>query len=135
MKEVMPYEKFEKIMKTIINFSEKREKVGKFVEDELATSSFCIIDFGCDIETVLTNLLADEFKCWFGNDADNDGTCTWWKKKHYGTDNDIEYWLYGFDFVKDSKKCVYDKEGNEIIITSLRQLYDYLISNLTEDKK
>lgn len=122
---VMPFEKFERIMNTLIKFKDKREKISDFIETEIATASFCVCDIGNDLETTLTSLLADEFKCWFGKHSESDGTCEWWKYHEYGLDNDIEYWLYG-SLSGDEKKVVYDKDGTEIDITDLKDFYRYL---------
>ena len=121
---VMPFEKFERIMNTLIKFKDKRERISDFVEKEIATASFCVCDIGTDLETIITSLLADEFKCWFGKHSE-DGNCEWWQYKEYGLDNDIEYWLYG-SLSEDEKKVVYDKDGTEIDITDLKDFYQYL---------
>ena len=119
------FEKFERIMNTLIEFKNKREKISDFIESEIATSSFCVCDIGNDIENVIANLLADEFKCWYGKHSETDGTCEWWKYREYGLANDIEYWLYG-SLSMDEEKVVYDKDGTEIDITSLENFYKYL---------
>ena len=45
---VMPFEKFERIMNTLIKFKDKRERISDFVEKEIATASFCVCDIGTD---------------------------------------------------------------------------------------
>ena len=123
---VMPFEKFERIMNTLIKFKDKRERISDFVEKEIATASFCVCDIGTDLETIITSLLSDEFKCWFGKHTEEaDRTCEWWKYHEYGLDNDIEYWLYG-SLSTDEKKVVYDKDGTEIDITDLKDFYRFL---------
>lgn len=133
-KMVMPFEKFEKIMNELLNFKSKRERISNFIETEIATSSFCVCDIGSELEDTLMYLLADEFSCWFGKESKKDGTCQWWTYKGYGLDNDIAYWMYGFDLNSKDKKYLYDGQGNEIDITTLKDLYNYLCSRLQFDK-
>lgn len=121
----MPFEKFEAIMTTIMEFDKKRERISDFMEKEISTSTYCICDVGSEVETALISLLADEFKCWYGKNSEK-GLCKWWESTR-NDENDIEYWLYGFIHEED-KKCIYDKEGNEIKIRTLKEFYDYLCS-------
>lgn len=127
MKEPIPFEKFKAIMNTIMAFDEKRDRFSKFIEDEISTSTYCIVDFGSEVESALVNLLADEFKCWYAfQERDYD----WWNSTS-GIENDIESWLYSISDVKTI--TVNDKE---IDITSLESFYEFLVDqynkNLTE---
>ena len=83
MKEPMSFEKFKAIMNTIVTFNEKQDKFSKFIEEEIATSTFCVVDFGSEVESALINLLADEFNCWYSfKDRDYD----WWNDS-FGIEN------------------------------------------------
>lgn len=128
MQEPMSFEKFKAIMNIIMTFDEKREKFSKFIESEIATSTFCIVDFGCEVESALISLLADKFKCWYSfQDRDYD----WWNDTS-GLENDIEAWLYS---ISDEPKVITinDIQYN---IDSLESFYEYLVkqynSNLTQ---
>ena len=124
----MPFEKFENIMNTIIEFDKKRNRISDFIEKEISTSTYCVVDVGSEVETTLINLLADEFNCWYGKESKEDGSCNWWTyNKGYGLENDIEYWLYSFIMDEDNK-CLYDKDGNEIKVNTLKDFYNYLCS-------
>ena len=128
MKEPMSFEKFKAIMSIIITFGEKRDRVSKFIEDEISTSTFCIVDFGSEVESALVNMLADEFKCWYAfQERDYD----WWNSTT-GIENDIEAWLYSIS--DEPKKITIDDK--EIDVNSLESFYEFLVDqynkNLTE---
>ena len=128
MKEPMSFEKFKAIMNIIITFDEKRDRVSKFIEDEISTSTYCIVDFGSEVESALVNMLADEFKCWYAfQERDYD----WWNSTT-GIENDIEAWLYSI-FDEPKKITIDDKE---IDVNSLESFYEFLVDqynkNLTE---
>ena len=120
----MSFGKFKAIMSTILNFDNKRERFSKFIEEEISTSTFCIVDFGSEVESALVNLLADEFNCWYSfKDRDYD----WWNDS-FGIENDIEAWLYN---ISDEPKVitVNDKEKD---ITSLESFYEFLVEQYNE---
>ena len=131
MKEPMPFEKFKAIMTTIMTFDEKRNRFSKFIEEEISTSTYCIVDFGSEVEAALIGLLADEFKCWF---AFQEREFDWWNSTN-NIDNDIENWLYS---LSDNKTItVKDKEFD---VNSLESFYNFLVMqyndqcNLTDSK-
>ena len=124
MKEPMSFEKFKAIMNVIVAFDEKRDKFSKFIEEEISTSTFCVVDFGSDVESALVNLLADEFNCWYSfKDRDYD----WWNDS-FGIENDIEAWLYS---ISDGTKVI-TVNGKEKDITSLESFYEFLVEQYNE---
>lgn len=125
MKEPMTFEKFKAIMNTIIAFDKKRDKFSSFIEEEIATSTFCLVDFGSEIESTLVNLLADEFKCWysFGDREDFD----WWNST-LSIENDIEAWLY---CISEEPKII-TVNGVEKNIDSLESFYEFLVEQYNE---
>lgn len=125
MQEPMPFEKFKAIMNTIQNFNNKRERFSKFIEEEISTSTYCIVDFGSEVESTLINLLADEFKCWYSfKDRDYD----WWNDS-FGIENDIEAWLYS---ITDDVKTI-TVNDKEVDITSLESFYEFLVKQYHEN--
>ena len=131
MKEPMSFDKFRYIMNVIIEFGKKRDRFSNFIEEEISTSTYCIVDFGNEVESTLINLLADEFKCWYSfKDRDYD----WWNDS-FGIENDIEAWLYN---ISDEPKII-EVNGKTVDIESLEAFYEFLVQqyndkfNLTED--
>lgn len=125
MKEPMSFEKFKAIMSVIIAFDEKRNKFSKFIEEEISTSTYCIVDFGSEVEGALINLLADEFKCWYKfQDRDYD----WWNGAQ-GIENDIEAWLYS---ISDEPKTI-TVNNVERNIDSLESFYEFLVEQYNEN--
>ena len=129
MKEPMSFEKFKVIMNIIIAFNEKRDKFSKFIEEEISTSTYCIVDFGSEVEEALINLLADEFNCWYSFQERREHD--WWNST-IGIENDIEAWLYS---ISDEPKVI-TINGVERNIDSLESFYEFLVEqyheNLTE---
>lgn len=125
MKEPMTFEKFRAIMNILIAFNEKRDKFSKFIEEEISTSTYCIVDFGSEVEGALINLLADEFKCWY---AFQERDFDWWNGA-LGIENDIEAWLYT---ISDEPKTitVNDVERN---VDSLESFYEFLVEQYNEN--
>ena len=124
MKEPMTFEKFKAIMNTIMAFDEKRDKFSKFIEEEISTSTYCIVDFGNEVECALINLLADEFNCWytFGDRKEYD----WWNSI-WNIENDIESWLYSMEEPKEI--TVNDVTKN---VDSLESFYEFLVEQYNE---
>lgn len=139
MTEVMPFEKFEYVMKQIQEYEAKKDRISDFLEKEICSDSYCFFNVGEDLAHTLTCFLADEFNCWYncnyvnpavdelkneiGIEPDNRTESTypkWWDKSVRSWDNDIEYWLY-----EDSKKIII--HDIEIPISTLEEFYNYLI--------
>ncbi len=135
MKKPMPYEKFEVLMNTLIEFQDKRDMISNFLEKEICTDSFCLVTFGTDLENKLINLIADEFECWYSFRGKEATDYDWWINRT-AIENDIENFLY--QVTEDPMRIEVD--GKEFIITTVKELYDYLVfsyerahENLTED--
>ena len=141
---VMCFEKFQYIMKQILEFQKKSEKIGDFLNKELFIDSRGFFSVGDDLIVTLCCMLADEFNCWYQiptnpsinqlkeamgleKDEREEGT-RWWDKKVRLWENDIEYWLY-----EDHKKI--EINGKDIPIKTLKQFYKYLVKYCVDKKK
>ena len=127
MQEPMSFEKFKHIMETIIAFGKKRDKFSKFIEEEISTSTWCIVDFGCEVESALTNLLADQFNCWYQFTEEASREYDWWNSTA-GIENDIEAWLYT---ISEEPKTI-TVNGIEKNIDSLESFYEFLVEQYNE---
>lgn len=155
MKQIMPFEKFEYIMKQIQEYEAKRGRISDFLEKELCSDSFCLFNVGEDLLTTVTSMLADEFNCWYniytgskveevnkslneiskgwqellknGSIKQESDSPVWWNPKVRRWDNDIEYWLY-----EDNKRIVINEK--EIPIETLPEFYDYLVKYCVDKK-
>lgn len=148
-RQIMPFEKFEYIMKQLQAYEEKRNRISDFFEEELCTDSWCLFNVGEELTDSLTCLLADEFNCWYHveltpiatealkelqeltkqteSKKDSDRP-TWWDKSIRRWDNDIEYWLF-------EEHKVITIEGEDIPIGTLREFYDYLVKYCVDKKE
>lgn len=125
MKELMPFSKFQRIMETLVEFQQKKERISDFFEKEIMEDSWCLITVGTPLEDILINLLADEFECWYSL-TEGEHDFDWWSEgRPYGIENDIEYWLYPTSNEEEKSIEINEKK---IDITSLESLYDYLVS-------
>lgn len=124
---LVDFNRFKKIMETLLAFRDKRERVSDFFEKELTEDSWCIFTYGNDIESTLIHMLADEFNCWYyisrTGDPENYSPKHWWETKYPEGDNDISYWLYELD--DEDKKMIVDDE--EIPVNTLEEFYSYLV--------
>ena len=146
MKELMKYDKFKYILNVVKGYQNKIERISDFMEKEVCTDSYCIINVGDELVSTLTSMLADEFDCWYflgsapavnweilvnGQPAElkeiEPTPNEWWKSSRRW-DNDIEYWLY-----EDDKKIVVD--GKEVPIETEGQFYDYLVTQFLDKNK
>lgn len=127
MKQLMNYDKFKHIMNVLLDFQQRKDRIGDFFEKELMEDSWCLITLGNSIETTLINLLADEFECWYTFKEDIKDFVWWTEEKQYGMENDIETWLYSLDDVK-----VMTVNGKETDISSLESFYDFLVQQYNE---
>lgn len=145
MRAIMKYDKFKFILNTIKEYKEKVERISDFMEKEVCTDSYCMINVGEELVNVLTSMLADEFDCWYYAgpsvsmtdliDGKIKKSCEestpenkWWNKSYRRWDNDIEYWLY------EENKKIYIK-GKEIPIDTEGQFYDYLVGQVLDKNK
>ena len=124
MKELMSLDKFKHIMNVLIEFQQKKNRISDFFKKELTEDSWCIFTVGNTIRDALTNLLADEFECWYSFKDDMKDYVWWTSERAYGMENDIETWLYSLDV----EKAVYIN-NKKIDISSIESFYDYLVSS------
>ena len=101
----MEFEKFKKHITRIQNTYEKEETLSKCIEENLTTSTFCIVDICEDAISSVIELLADYYNCYF------DVLRT--------TDNDISWWLYAED------KVLYIND-EEVRLDDVYALWKYL---------
>ena len=120
----MTFDKFEVIMETIQKFINKKEKFADFLETEICTDSYCMVNFGYEIEEVLISLLADEFKCWYSFRENDDKNYNWWENRT-AIENDIENFFYKIS----NEQQVIEVDGKTFVIKTIKDLYDYLIYN------
>ena len=147
MRDIMKYDKFKYILNVIKNYNEKIERISDFMEKEVCTDSYCMINVGGELINTLTSMLADEFDCWYYISSGNINLETlvegkipgvnreieppvneWWDSSKGRWENDIEYWLY-----EDNKKIII--EGKEVPIETEGQFYDYLVTQLLDKNK
>lgn len=128
MKKVLNFERFKKIINTIKEFNEQTTRIDNFFEKELMQDTWCILSYGQDILQTLTNMLADEFECWFSTRTDLDEKdFAWWNNPSLcGINNDIEWWLYE---ACDGEKII-TVNGKDINVSTVGALYDYLMESL-----
>ena len=120
--DVRNFNRFKRIIEIIQEFNKKRDKVDKFFEAEIMENSFCMVTYGEPILLTLTNMLADEYDCWYS--TTNSNPSFWWKSdKQYDLSNEIEWWLYEAD--EGNKIIVVD--GIKYNVTSIESFYDYLM--------
>lgn len=130
MKEPMSFDKFRYIMDVIIDFGKKRDRFSNFIEEEISTSTYCIVDFGSEVENTLVNLLADQFNCWYAF-TETPKEFDWWRSepgKYAGYENDIEAWLY---CISEEPKTV-TVNGVVKNIDSLESFYEFLVEQYNE---
>lgn len=144
MREIMKYAKFKHILNVIKEHNAKIERISDFMEKEVCTDSYCMVNIGEELVTTLTSMLADEFDCWYyictapkieikdlfeGKPVqyikEEPEINEWWEKSNRRWENDIEYWLY-----EDNKKIVVN--GKEVPIDTEGQFYDYLVTQLLD---
>lgn len=116
----MKFEEFEYIINKIKESDEKRRKISKFFEEELATSSFIYFTFGEELSSLLISILADYYSCWWTPDGKREKSY----KESFTESNDISWWLY-----EDVDKVIYRKGDAEIDVNDIKDFFTYLESN------
>lgn len=109
----MEFEKFKKCIDTINNTHEKQDLLSKCMEENLSTSTYCIVDICNDVIKVLIDLLADYYNCNF--------------EIQEVIDNDISWWLY-----EEVEKVIYVKENGKerkIPVPDTYSFWKYLEDN------
>lgn len=74
----MEFEKFKRYIDTINNTLEKEELISKCIEQNLSSSTFCIVDICSDVIKLLVDLLADYYNCQYEIQEHNDNEISWW---------------------------------------------------------
>ena len=126
-KELMKFPKFKFIMETLIGYIEKRDRISNFLEKEVCEDSWCLVTVGSTLESMLINLLADEFDCWFSTKGDTPKEYDWWDEgsRYSGFGNDIEEFLYR---INEEEPYTVGFNNQEFAINSIEDLYDFLVS-------
>ncbi len=109
----MEFEKFKKCIDTINNTHEKQDLLSKCMEENLSTSTYCIVDICNDVIKILIDLLADYYDCNF--------------EIQDVLDNDISWWLY-----EEVEKVIYVKENGKerkIPVPDTYSFWKYLEDN------
>lgn len=74
----MEFEKFKRYIDTINNTVEKEELISECIEQNLSSSTFCIVDICSDVIKLLVDLLADYYNCQYEIQEHNDNEISWW---------------------------------------------------------
>ena len=74
----MEFEKFKKHIDRILNTREKEEKLSKCIEENLSTSTYCIVDLSSDVSSSVEELLADYYDCYFEILGKRENDISWW---------------------------------------------------------
>ena len=141
MTNLLSFERFERIIKTIQEFDKKQERVTDFLEKELMEGSFCSWTFGSEVAETLIKVLADEYDCWHSTPQaslefregqfimvpSKNRNKLWYEAEGvYYADNDISWWLYD---CQDKQKIV-EVDGLEYDVTNLRDFHEFLIQQM-----
>lgn len=109
----MKFEKFKQYIDTIIKTREKEEKLAECIEQNLMSTSFCVVDISDEITSSLIDLLADYYHCYF----DIQGIIS----------NDIAWWLDN-----DAKEITITETTGEkkvIDLSTIKKFWQYLEEN------
>lgn len=118
-------------MKILIEFQAKRDRISDFFEKELTEDSWCLFTVGSDLETVLMNMLADEFECWYSFDEEAD--FNWWDgNKYKRIENDIEAWFY--NSMSDNEPKTITINNKVYPVDSLEEFYEFLVNQYKSKK-
>lgn len=136
--ELMSFEKFKSIMTLLQEFNDKRDTFSSFLENYIATDSWCFVTFGLEVEDIIINMLADHFRCWYSF-KEQPKEFDWWNKKPGECcywENDITAWLYSMASDEGTPKTitVNDKTTD---VTTLEDFYKFLVDqyqNLTQSQ-
>lgn len=111
----MEFETFKKHIDRIQNTREKEDKLSDCIEENLATSTHCIVDIAGDVCTSVEELLADYYDCCYEIQGVKD--------------NDISWWIYA----DEDKRKLYIKEKGKrektIDLTTIEKFWKYLEEN------
>lgn len=110
----MEFETFKKHIECIQKTEEKEDILSKCVEDNLATSTRCIVDISGDVIVSVIELLADYYDCYYEIQG--------------MSENDISWWLYSEDRIL----YINDEEFN---LSKLEDFWKYLENSRQEKLK
>ena len=96
----MEFEKFKKYIDTINNTHEKQDIISKCMEENLSTSTYCIVDICNDVIVSLIDLLAEYYNCKFERDGVVDNDISWWLYE------DVEKVIYIVDHKKEKERKI-----------------------------
>lgn len=111
----MEFETFKKHIDRIQNTREKEEKLSDCIEENLASSTYCIVDIAGEVCTSVEELLADYYDCYYEIQGVKE--------------NDISWWLYESE--EHRKIYIENKNGNkeEINLATIEDFWKYLEEN------
>lgn len=104
---MISYELFEKSIHAILTKKNRDENFSNFLEENVCTSHYCVVDYGNEIVDILIQVLCKTFNLETNNE-------------YYG--NDISWWLY-----ENVEKIIYFEDGTQRDISDLHDFYDYLV--------
>lgn len=100
----MEFEKFKKHITRIQNTYEREEILSKCIEENLTTSTFCIVDICEDVISSTVELLADYYDCYYDVMNHIEDDISWWlsaedkviyiNKKEVRLDDVYALWKY-----------------------------------------
>lgn len=116
----MEFETFKKHIDRILLTREKEDKLSDCIEENLSSSTYCIVDIAGDVCTSVEELLADHYDCYYEIQGVKD--------------NDISWWLYT---EKEHRKIHIKEKGKRekiIDLSTIEKLWEYLEENLNRKK-
>ena len=123
---IMEFEKFKRYIESIQHTYEKEETLSNCIQENITTSTFCIVDISEEVISSLVEILVDYYDCHFEvlNHKDND--IAWWlytdekiiyitdeksgKKTELHLEDVYSFWKYLEDGLRN-KKC--NKKGEK----------------------
>ncbi len=103
---MITFKRFEQIINTIKDHGEFQRKFTDFLEGNICTSSWAIVDVGDKLVRSLIDLLCDIFG----------------QKDEKQCGDIFSWWLW-----EDVDKIIYYQNGGHVDITDIKDFYDYLV--------
>lgn len=115
MGRIMEFETFKKHINRLLLTREKEEKLSDCIEENLASSTYCIVDIAGDVCTSVEELLADYYDCQYEILGHKD--------------NDISWWVY--EDADKRKIYIKEEDGKEktIDLSTIEKFWKYLEEN------
>lgn len=116
----MEFEKFKKHIDRLLLTREREEKLSDCIEENLSTSTYCIVDIAGDVCTSVEELLADHYDCYYEILGHKE--------------NDISWWVY--EDADKRKIYIKEKDGKEktIDLSTIEKFWEYLEENRKKKK-